>query len=92
MMQNRSDDENIQQFATWVNEQNDVISKIEIGKEARPTERPTEVKNCERNNNKTCPICRLGDHKPKQCDKFRRADRKSRWKFSEITGSVCLAC
>jgi hypothetical protein len=27
-----------------VNEQNDVISKIEIGNEARPTERPTEVR------------------------------------------------
>jgi hypothetical protein len=49
--------------ATWVNEQNDMISKVEIGNEARPT----EVKNGERNKNynsrevlkinKTCSIC-----------------------------------
>jgi hypothetical protein len=32
-------------------QQNDVISKGEIGNEARPTERPTEVKICERNKN-----------------------------------------
>jgi hypothetical protein len=40
-VQIRSDDVDIQQFAAWVNEQNDVISKIEIGNEALPTERPT---------------------------------------------------
>jgi hypothetical protein len=28
----------IQQFAAWFNEQNDVISKNEIGNETRPTE------------------------------------------------------
>jgi hypothetical protein len=52
-----------QQFATWVNEQNDVISKVEVGNEAWPM----EVKNGERNknynsgevsnNNKECSIC-----------------------------------
>jgi hypothetical protein len=61
----------LQQFAAWVNEQNDVISKVEIENEARPT----EVKNDETNKNynsrevsnnkKKCPICRFGDHKPK---------------------------
>jgi hypothetical protein len=65
-----------------VNEQNDVISKVEIGNEVRPKKRPTEVKNGESNknynskkvsnNNKTYPICRFGDHKPMQCEKFRR--------------------
>jgi hypothetical protein len=70
MVQIRSDDVDIQQFAAWVKEQNDVISKVELGNEVRPT----EVKNGERkknynsrevsNNNKTCPICRLDDHKP----------------------------
>jgi hypothetical protein len=67
MVQIRSDDVDIQQFAAWVNEQNNVISKVEIGNEARPT----EVKNGERNENcysrevsnnkKTCPICRFVD-------------------------------
>jgi hypothetical protein len=50
-VQIRSDDIDIQQFAAWVNEQNDVISKVEIGNEARPTEQPTKVKNGERNKN-----------------------------------------
>jgi hypothetical protein len=77
----QSDDVDIQQFAAWVNEQNDVISKVEIGNEARLTERPMEVKNGEENKNynsrevtnnkKTCPICQFGNHKPMQCDKFR---------------------
>jgi hypothetical protein len=35
----------IRSDAAWVNEQNDVISKIEIENEARPTERPTKVEN-----------------------------------------------
>jgi predicted lipid carrier protein YhbT len=43
----RSDDVDIQHFAALVNEQIDVISKVEIGNETRPT----EVKNCERNKN-----------------------------------------
>jgi hypothetical protein len=57
------------QFAVWVNEQNDVISKVAIENEAQPT----EVKNDETNknynwrevsnNNKTSPICQFGDHK-----------------------------
>jgi hypothetical protein len=37
MVQIRSDDVDIQQFAAWVNEQNDVISKVEIGNKARTT-------------------------------------------------------
>jgi hypothetical protein len=41
------DDVDIQQFAAWVNEKNNVISKVEIGNEARPT----EVKNDERKEN-----------------------------------------
>jgi hypothetical protein len=71
-----------------VNEQNDVISKVEIGNEIRPKKRPTEVKNGESNknynlkevsnNNKTYPIFRFGDHKPMQCDKVCRTDNKSR--------------
>jgi hypothetical protein len=36
-----SDDVDIQQFVAWVNEQNNVISEVEIGNEARQTERPT---------------------------------------------------
>jgi hypothetical protein len=35
----------IRSDVAWVNEQNDVISKIEIGNEAQPTEQPTEVQN-----------------------------------------------
>jgi hypothetical protein len=38
MMQIRSDDVDIPKFAAWVNAQNNVISKVEIGNEARPTE------------------------------------------------------
>jgi hypothetical protein len=82
MVQIRSNDVDIQQFVAWVNKLNDVIFKVEIGNEARPT----EGKNGERNknydsrevsnNNKTCPICQFGDHKPMQRDKFRRADDK----------------
>jgi hypothetical protein len=69
MVQIQWDDVDIQQFAAWSNEQNDVISKVELGNEALPTERPKEVKNGERNKNynsrevsnnyKTCSICRF---------------------------------
>jgi hypothetical protein len=47
MVHIQSDDVDIKQFAAWVNEQNDVISKVEIGNE----ERPTKSKNGEKNKN-----------------------------------------
>jgi hypothetical protein len=37
MVQIRSNDVDIQLFVAWVNKQNDVISKVEIGNEAWPT-------------------------------------------------------
>jgi hypothetical protein len=96
MVHIRSNDVGIQQFAALVNEQKDVISKVEIGNETRSTERSMEVKNGERkknfnsrevsNNNKTCPICLLDDHKPMQLIKNKYGSQL------KITDSVSVGC
>jgi hypothetical protein len=98
MVQTWSDDVNIQQLEAWVNEQNDVISKVEIGNEARPT----EVKNGEinknynlrevSNNNKTCPICRFVTTNIYSVMNFVELTTNQDGSLLKITRSASVAC
>jgi hypothetical protein len=87
-----------------VSEQNEIVSQVEIGganskmKTTNKNEGYPEINHASNvsrsfsnENNKPCGICRNGEHKVHNCEKFKRSDVKTRWRLAELH-RLCFSC
>jgi hypothetical protein len=86
----------IHQFGICV--ETEIVSKADIGNEIAQTMAVKSYKNFKNSysngaptNNRICQICRNGEHKPLQCNKFNKCDIISRWKMAK-NYRLCFNC
>jgi hypothetical protein len=86
----------IHQFAICV--QTEIVSKADIGDEIAQTMAVKSYKNFKKSysnaaptNNRMCQICRNGEPKPLQCDKYNKGDIISRWMMAD-NHRLCFNC
>jgi hypothetical protein len=98
LIQHNVDDADIFQFATWVRQQNEVTSKVEIGDDAKVSSQTEDVEEYRDSRQRdvprslrTCAVCQGVDHLPPKCDKFKKADNKQRWRISD-KHRLCYCC